>query len=179
MKSYKLIALCSTLTIAGWGCADQQLPKQVETPPSASIALLTPTRSNQFDPTTLQVGDRIQGLEVRQVDVQKAFDGSMVGTVAFQGEVLLTGTYRPHPQSPDVQSVCFDGDAASATQLPRFLNDDRKVWFCFENQEAAIQQLGTIGTTGKATIVIDQYTTIRQFTDAVDSAVLVWVVSKE
>lgn len=179
-RFFKQVSLCSILSIAVVGCSVQPFRSQtpVSPVPSASSPAPDSTVANRFDPATVKVGDRIQGLLVEKVDVQE-FGDSMTGTVAFRGEVTVTGTYKPHPQFPDVQSLCFDVDADSAAQLPRFQNDDRKVWFCLNNQETAVQQLGAIGTTGKATIVIDQYTTIFKPTDVVDGAVLVRVVSKE
>ncbi len=125
------------------------------------------------------MGDSILGLQVRSVDLSPApviGDSVYVGTVAFSGEVTLSGTTRPHPDHPEVSLVCFDVDEATAARVPRMQGDERRVWFCFSNQEEAIRSLGPPGSRGHATIVVDDYRTVYHFTDVFDTARLVRVV---
>jgi hypothetical protein len=55
---------------------------------------------------------------------------------------------------------------------------DRIKWFCFVNKDAAIRQLGALGTETRATIIVSDYTTNIAETDAYDTAKLVRVVKK-
>jgi hypothetical protein len=67
-------------------------------------------------------------------------------------------------------------DSTSAPRLPRFPADERRRWLCFENRDEAARQLGEAGTRGPLTVVIDRYQTVRHFSDAYDTAMLVRVV---
>jgi hypothetical protein len=82
-----------------------------------------------------------------------------------------------HPDS-DVQLVCFEADAGSAARLPRWEGDDRRPWFCFENQAQARRAVGPPSDGVKATVVIDLFTIHRGLSDEVNGARLVRVVSR-
>lgn len=131
-----------------------------------------------FDPDSLRDGDTLGTMVVARRDLRIDHEGRWVGTVHFTGEVTLSGRYHPHFDYPEMRSTCFEVDDDSAARLPRFAFDERRVWFCFENQEDAARSLGPPGSSGDATIVIDRYSTIHSFTDAVDAARLVRVVSR-
>lgn len=138
-----------------------------------------PGATNRFDPTGIQVGDRVLGLTVTRQDLSHApamGDSVYVGSVEFSGELTVSGSYRSHPDYPEVQALCFDVDGASAVRVPRMRGDERRVWFCFTNQQEAVRALGSAHSEGRATIVIDEYRTVRQFTDVFDTARLVRVV---
>lgn len=99
------------------------------------------------------------------------------GTIAFSGEVTLSGTYIHY--SPEEEflgdQVCFDQlDEASLARLPRARGDERYLWFCFTNREEARQALAPAGV-GETTVVIDGYTVDLQHTETWNTARLVRV----
>ena len=134
-----------------------------------------------FDPATIREGDVVAGFRVGRVDVTDAGgDIGHVGTVRFLGTATISGEKRPHPDYPDVTTVCMDVDSASAAKLPRWSNDSRRVsWLCFENQEVAIRMLGAATSTREPiTVEIDVYQTPRQFSDVYNTARLIGVVGR-
>jgi hypothetical protein len=134
----------------------------------------------QFDAKTIKRGDRIGGLAVAAANLNAArTDIGMSGWVRFSGETEVTGSYRAHFDYPEVKEPCFWVDFESLAKLPRAQGDQRLIWFCFENRDVAIQQLGALGTQAHATIIIDDYTTNLQQSDVWDTARLVRVVRKE
>ena len=157
--------------------ADTSLPNDSA---ADTAALGEPDAPLAFDPDSLHVGDTLGTMIAADLsELRVDHEGRWVGTVRFTGETTLNGRYHPHFDYPEVQSTCFEVDDVSAVRLPRFAYDERRVWFCFENQEDAARSLGPPGSSGDATIVIDRYATIRSFTDAVDAARLVRVLSRE
>ena len=133
-----------------------------------------------FNPSEVKEGDRIAGLAVASNRTQAAPDTRLgvTGSVGFAGDVQLSGSYRAHFDYPDVQEACFWVDPSDWFKLPRVRGDDRIKWFCFENKDDAIRQLGALGTDTRATIVIKDYTTNLQPSDVWDRAQLVRVLSK-
>jgi hypothetical protein len=173
-------------------------PKPEAAPPadrSITLADSTPTTSDtattgltdaprataptQFDAKQVKTGATIAGLQVAAANVTPAqTDVGVSGAVSFRGQAEVTGSYRAHFDYPEVKQPCFWVDVESWGKLPRAKGDTRIVWFCFENAEQAISQLGALGTQSRATIVIDDYTTNLTQSDAWDTARLVRVVKK-
>jgi len=146
-----------------------------ETPPAT--ATNPPAATLTFDPATVKVGDTLGGLRVERVDIAKAAsDMGYVGDVRFHGEVTIAGERMTHPDFPEVKEICMRVDSVSVRRLPRFPEDTRRSWLCFENRDQAARQLGEAGTRGPLTVVIDRYQTVRHFSDVYDTAVLVRVV---
>lgn len=133
---------------------------------------------NRFDPTKLKPGDRFLGLEVVSVEANSLPNYGFIGKARFRGEVTVSGTFDAGSQPDDELGVpCFYVDEASSQQLPRFLGDERTVWFCFNNPEEAKQALGGVRTEGKkVTIVINDYETVYYPSDVYDTATLVRVI---
>jgi hypothetical protein len=118
-----------------------------------------------FDPFAVRPGDRVAGLEVATTDVRIALDSSPVGTIAFRGELELSGRRIPHFDADLAsRSVCFEADSVSAMRLPRWRGDRRRPWFCFENPSEA-ESSGEI-----VRITIDKFTIHRGVSDQVNSA---------
>lgn len=167
-------------SIAMLAACDGDVPDGRDTDTAGdSAATRGPDAPLAFDPDSLQAGDTLGTLVVVQRELRRDLEGRLVGTVRFAGEVTLSGRYHPHFDYPEVRSTCFEVDDSTAVRLPRFASDERRVWFCFGNQEDAARSLGPPGSSGDATIVIDGYATVRSFTDAVDDARLVRVLSRE
>ena len=150
--------------------------------PAASPAVqrdsLAPQPGILFDPATIREGDMVGAFRAARVDITDAGpDFGHVGTVRFIGEATISGELRPHHDYPEVTTLCMDVDSTSAARLPRWNNDSRtRWWLCFENQEEAIRRLGPAGTVKPITVLIDVFTTPRQFSDVYNTARLVSVV---
>ncbi len=130
----------------------------------------------RFDPSTLRLGDRVGTLVADSVVARVTpVDSSYVGTARFRGEIELAGATFRHPES-DSEAVCFEVDSASAVRLPRWRGDERRPWFCFENDAEARRALGPPSAGVRATIVIDRFTIHRGLSDEVNAARLVRVV---
>ena len=190
MKRTFILALC--MLAACEKVSDQPAPPPAVTPPAGDLAAAPESASaqppgrratlpTQFDATTVKAGETIGGLQVAKVDVRATpnSETGVAGSVRFSGEAELQGGYRAHFDYPDVKQPCFWVDIESHAKLPRARGDQRLVWFCFENADAAIKQLGALGTQTHATIVVDNYTTHLTQSDAWDTARLVRVVKKE
>ena len=129
----------------------------------------------RFDPSMLRTGDRVGTLVADSVVAGLTpVDSTYVGTARFRGEIELTGATLRHFES-DVQAICFEADSASAARLPRWRGDERRPWFCFENEAEARRALGPPSTGVRATIVIDRFTIHRGLSDEVNAARLVRV----
>jgi hypothetical protein len=138
---------------------------------TAPARTLAPAR---FDREHVKAGDVVGGLTVSRV--RRPPDDY---AVSFEGEVEVNGVYRAHFDYPEVKVPCFWVDPDSWAKLPRAQNDQRLIWFCFENTEEAIRQLGELGSQANARIVIDDYRTALSESDVFDSARLVRVISKQ
>ena len=144
-------------------------------PPPASPAA-SAAAPTYFDPFAAKPGDSIAGVELAALDVALALDSLPSGSATFDGEIELTGEYRPHFDYPEVRNACFWVDSASWKKVPRMRGDSRtQIWFCFRNQEEAIRDLGPLGERSRRTIVIDRYTTNVTRSDVWDEAELVRV----
>jgi len=134
---------------------------------------------NWFGPEDTRVGDTVAGLKVVRLEhtVWDPSSGGFSATVAFSGEVTVSGTYVHYPPEHDFfgGQICFDQvDAATAARLPRLRGDQRRLLFCFENAKEARQALAPAGI-GEATVVIDGYTINFRPTDVWNTARLVRV----
>jgi len=131
----------------------------------------------RFDPLVISPGERVGSLTVREVHVSPSMvDGEPVGWVRFAGEVELSGRVSPHPHEVE-PGLCFFPDRPSAALLPRMQHDTRTVWLCFANPAEAGEEIGF--EEGQATLVLDDYRTVAERGEAVDSGRLVRVLEAE
>jgi hypothetical protein len=160
-----LLPLC----VLALGCTEDDRAQQAIAPPAP------PASAGTLDPAAAEVGDSVLGLRIERVDLHRALgDGEeWVGEVEFAGDAELTGTYRPHPDYPELQEVCFFADDHSAGRLPRLAYDERVSWLCFSNQERALDLLGEPDAQGPARVTIDGFTYRYSYTDVYNTARLV------
>jgi hypothetical protein len=159
----------AALLVAVAGCIRE--PEMKSSPADGGIAGATAAAQITFDPSAIRPGQQVGSLAVDTADV--AWSEAMstwVGTVRFRGEIPLRGRRIPHFDFPEVASTCFEADSASALTLPRWPDDDRRPWFCFENDSTAHRLLGAVDSSKPVDIVVDRFTTVRAFTDAVNTA---------
>jgi hypothetical protein len=165
--------------LASLACADNADRSRTDSlaPVDSAAPAMRPPVTLSFDPAAVKVGDTVGGLRVSKADISKATgDMGYVGDVQFDGEITISGERMTHPDFPEVKAICMRMDSASVARLPRFPEDQRRSWLCFENQDAAARMVGAAGTRGLLTVVIDRYQTVRHFSDAYDTAVLVRLV---
>lgn len=162
---------------AGGDSANDSVQQDTVTAPLSGGSAVPP--ENRFDPTAMRPGARFMDFTVTSANVSRSVsDQSYIGSVRFSGEIELSGRYHPHFDYPEVAARCFTVAEGSVPKLPRWPEDERRVWFCFENQEFATKELGAPGTSGEATIVVRRYMTARSMSDVVDEAELVSVVRR-
>jgi len=167
MWTERAAALIATLLLAS-ACAGGDAKGEAEPPPGRPSG---PPPPLIFDPANLRRGMDVGELRVDSTDVVWGEGvGEWVGTVRFAGEIRLRGTAVPHLVDPDQRITCFEADSASGRRLPRWPGDERRPWFCFEDPAAAARMLGAPDSTRLRTITVDRFTTVRAFTDAVNSA---------
>ncbi|GEM_PF-6072639 len=126
----------------------------------------------RFDPAQVEPGDRLLGLEIADVEVFSFGPDAYVGTVEFQGEVIVSGTYSPQTALPgsEVGIPCFFVSGDSDSQLPRFGHDERDPWFCFTNPEIVQAAFENSSAEQLATIVVDSYKTVYVPSDVYNEA---------
>jgi hypothetical protein len=132
----------------------------------------SPRPGVRFDPSTTKPGARVGTMVLDSVTYSRTIiDSSFVGTARFRGSVELSGRTLRHPDA-DMGRVltCFEADSSAAARLPRWMGDERRAWFCFENREVAARELGPPSEGVPATIVIDRFIIHRGMSDEVNSA---------
>ena len=125
--------------------------------------------SNDFEIEQIQQRDKVRDM----VLVKKApYDSENTDkipvssniTMHFKGQVQITGNYffsgpMGAETVEDLDAVCMSElDEQSLNRLPRPTSKSNDTWFCFDNSDYAFEQFGPIGSKGRATIVIDNYT---------------------
>ena len=140
----------------------------------------TPRAGIRFDPSRVRSGSSVGTLVVDSIVARQAVaDTTYVGTARFRGSIELSGWTMRHPD-PDAYRVvtCFEADSSSAARLPRWAGDERRAWFCFSNRVEAAQALGPPSEGVQATIVVDQFTIHRGFSDEVNSARFIRLIKR-
>lgn len=131
--------------------------------------------SNRFDAATLQIGDTIAGMEVKEFDLQQA-DDEYVGTVQFSGSALVTGTFSYTMDERLGELLLFTVDRNSQQKLPQLSHDTRTLSFVFTNTEDAKRMFGVSGGTapasGKVAVEIDEFFLNYQHKDVFNTAKL-------
>lgn len=175
-----VFSLGSLLLLSSCNVAEETAPTApAPEVPASPVETAPESGANVFDPSQVEAGDEVAGLEIQSVDVNwfEAYNG-YVGTVQFQGETTVTGTYEQlYTPEENLESFpCFRVNAEAASQLPRFEGDQRNPWFCFSNAEAAQQALGDVEELPNQTIVIDNFQYVYMPSDVFNSATFVEIV---
>jgi len=146
-------------------------------------AVASPPVFSTFDPATIQPGDMLFGLAVASAELSQVLEDSIwVGSVVFEGDLVLHGVYQLHPDWPQVELPCVHViQAPSIARIPRFPADaytgpDPKTWFCLENADVALELLGTPEPPREVVIALDRYRVVRELSDVFDTATLAEVI---
>lgn len=116
-------------------------------------------RYNLFNAKEINEGDKVMGLEVVSVstwDAPKLNDYGAI--VEFKGDVTLNGRYMHHDNDEILgHEISFQVDGESAALLPRLEHDERTPWLIFSNHDEAEKLLGSPGSGGKVTVVVENF----------------------
>ena len=161
--------------VAGWFCAQTEIKIRVEEDETKIVDIqvmpIPQYIDNPFDPNTINVGDQIVGMMVKEVS-----QIDQLNKIVFDGEVELTGTFYHETSNLSFGTVVrFVPDEASSVLLPRMDNDISGVWFILSDYSEIANKFGEIGTEGFATMTIKDYTIGYGVTDAYNQATLVSV----
>ncbi len=157
-------------------CAHEAAPPAQDA--SSDSALVTPAPPPlTFDPGGVQPGDTIGGMVVVSKDVRREGPDSLwIGTVVFEGDLVVQGVYQQHPDWPTVQTPCFQvTDPVSAARVPRFTSDamgqgDARTWFCFSNPDVAQDLVGDPQEPHEVVIALSRYEVRRDIGESADVA---------
>jgi len=138
----------------------------------------------ESEPVNLKVGDKMYDMVITAITPIKGSgvpsqDNSMI---KFVGETEVTGTYHNYSLDEGMLGgkVCIDNlDFQSVNKMPKVPGDTRTTWFCFDNDDFAKTDFAPTGSSGRAKILIDQYT-VNSFPSSVwNTAKLVKVIQKQ
>lgn len=126
-----------------------------------------------FDKLTIKIGDQISEMVV--VRTSESYSNNVI---QFKGQVTISGTYTVNEENDYFYvPVSFIPDNQSVSKLPKMKQDSRYIWFAFTNDADQIKKaFGPVGSSGKATIVIDDYNIDCRPTETCNTAKLVKVV---
>lgn len=139
---------------------------------------------------SLKVGDVVKGMTVTSVNdtehraaLQK--NGFSATEVRFEGQQTITGKYTYYDQVED--SAVYNPShtvqfyATPSDQLPFGdvnYTSSKSGFVCFENEEFAKSSFGPVGSSGTATVVINNYRLFYEVSEGCSQAELVSVVQK-
>lgn len=135
---------------------------------------------NIFDAKAVKVGDKVLGMEI--VDIYQSMTlTKRIVRAGFSGQATVSGTYTHEKQDEEMLrcQIRFKVDEESSSSLPKEKTDTRILWFVFKNQDEAEELLGPPGSSGEATIVIDEYRINLVPSCEYNTAKLVRVIEKQ
>ncbi|MFD1244630.1 hypothetical protein [Paralysiella testudinis] len=100
----------------------------------------------------------------------------------YDGQITVRGQYTRNLNDEILgDAVCFNVDDADAALIPRRGGDARSAWFCFSNQDTAVNTFklgnkpprGYCGHQGRATVTVNQYVVYAGESEGTDVAKLV------
>lgn len=166
-----LVLLILALSLGACGCTRQEEseapvdtaePPADEAEPSVSVPepdLDEATQDHIFDGKAVKVGDKVLGMEIMDLSVNDIDEKSYSVRANFSGQATVSGTYTHEKEDEEMLGcqIRFEVDEESSASLPKEKIDTRVLWFVFKNHDEAEELLGPPGSSGKATVVIDEY----------------------
>ena len=170
LQILKTTTIVGLLVLIGAGCSQAQTPvmqvstqRLESTATTASVVSAAPTVAststlsvnattteglpkNVFRSEDVKVGDKIVGMTVTSIEPSR---------ITFKGQVTLHGVVTNYSSDEPIMqgNTCFSVDDSDVSKVPKIVDDDRPIWFCFTNVDAASKVL----KDGPATITIDDY----------------------
>lgn len=142
-------------------------------------------KSSEFKFGEVKVGDKVADMAIKFI---KPFSDDVLTStkdnvsIGFSGEITISGKYHYYGNDPSgflSDAVCFDSlDEQSQVKIPKMIGDERSIWFCFGNQELAKSSFSPRGSSGTATIAINDYTINILPAEVTNIAKLIKVISK-
>lgn len=140
-----------------------------------------------LDPLSAKIGDKFGGMTLATLSSIPADQGNPLGntTATFSGSVTVKVKYTyTAPGEPSMfgEFIQFEvEDKDSLLKIPVLKNDTRMVWFApTPNTEIArlkpLLGLGTTGSTGSATLTINNYRIVYAPTEVFNTASIINVV---
>ena len=170
-----LILLMAVLMLAGCSIMEKESAlKALRVVPTGIV--VEAQDNNLFDARKMNVGDRVCGMRITEIELGGETSSNYTGTVAFTGEIIVSGTYKHNNEDEFLgHEISFEVDKEYSSILPKFTHDERTVWFVFDNYSEAEKLFGPPGSEGKAIVVIDDYTLRYAPTETWNSARLIKV----
>lgn len=141
--------------VAGWFCVETEITILVEGEKATIVEIDVKPQpkylDNPFDPEEAKIGDEIVGLQITELNETEGFQ-----SIIFRNKAELTGYYY-HETLDNVPVVRFVPDEASSILLPRIDEEVKNVTFLISNYEEVKDSFGSMGSTGKVTLVLDRY----------------------
>lgn len=110
---------------------------------------------NPFNASQVNNGDKVCGLILKEKRTDK---NNEVYQLDFSGEVKISGTYEHSgPHGPMTPCIAFYPDSNSLRLLPKTKDDTRPVWFRLNDYYRIKDNFGVIDSSGKASILINNY----------------------
>ena len=139
---------------------------------------------NQIHLATAKPGDKVHDMVVKSIEPYEKSKALTTGNVhvVLTGKITITGRYSYYDTGPlnalDGTVVFSDLDDSSKAKLPQIKGLKKRMFFVFRNQELAQELLGPRGSSGYATVSIDNYE-IQNYSGQVwDTAELMKVIEK-
>lgn len=168
-----LVLLILALSLGACGCTRQEeseapvdtaeLPADEAEPsvsvPEPDLDEATQTQDHMFDAKAVKVGDKVLGMEIMDLSVNDIDEKSYSVRANFSGQATVSGTYTHEKEDEEMLrcQIRFEVDEESSASLPKEKTDTRVLWFVFKNHDEGEELLGPPGSSGKATVVIDEY----------------------
>ncbi len=141
-------------------------------------------RPNQIQLGRTRAGEKVATMTLKTIEPYEKNGRLSTANVqaTLAGRVTITGRYNYYDTGPlsslDGTVVFSDLDESSREKIPQLKGSSSKIYFVFRNQELARELLGPRGTSGYATVTIDNYE-LNSHPGAVwDKAELVRVLEK-
>ena len=118
---------------------------------------LIDVHENPFNSLEINILDEVCGLTLINKKTSAYLGKKFVYQLDFTGEVEVSGTYEIWKEGHLSPCICFEPDKDSVELFPKVNGDGRNIWFTLNNYNDINKKFSEGGSSGKATIVIDNY----------------------
>ncbi len=140
---------------------------------------------NDFDPLKIKLGDKIVGMTLVSlgpiINIDKPLSADDVDA-KFSGSVTLSGNYvfDMNDFAGSEMACLYLTDPIELAKLPRVMGaPDQNSVLCFSNIDRVKEVFGPKYSSGRATVMIDDYQVLYAPAEVVNSATLIRLVAKQ